>query len=97
VPALSNMVINITTSEFNLDDVEISDDSMVFNIHTAKPQLEVSLSQISFKFSFNYNITSDPSLIEDIGTGTLIVKNLNISGSGSPRHVYDEASKQNSY
>ena len=47
--------------------------------------MKVTIKDISFIFEFEYNITSDPELISDVGKGTLVIDKLSMSGSGQPQ------------
>jgi hypothetical protein len=42
------------------------------------------LKDISFDFQFDYNLTTDPWFIQDIGIGSVGVKNLTMILAGSP-------------
>lgn len=73
-----NLMINSTIDNFNLKNTTYDNSNLLFEIHKEKPQIKVSLNNISFDFEFNYNITSDPELISEVGLGTVKVRNLDI-------------------
>jgi hypothetical protein len=62
-----NMMVNSTTSGFRLTDTTFDDKSVVFHIQEDKPQINASLSNISLTFMFEYNITTTPELVEEVG------------------------------
>lgn len=97
IPVPKMMIINATTQRFKLVNASFDPGSVVFEIHRAKPQLNCSLRNVSFTFEFEYNVTSDPELIQEIGKSQIVVRNLDITGSGSPLVEFSNAAQANEY
>jgi len=55
------------------------------------------LSNISFEFEFNYNITSAPELINEVGIGRVVLTNFNISAAARPMIVVNPETGRNEY
>lgn len=91
------MIINSTTEGFQLSKAEYDKSNLVFEVHNDKPQINVSLSHISFDFELKYNITSDPELISEVGNGIIKVRNLSVRGNGSPIKQYNDKKNKNEY
>jgi hypothetical protein len=55
-----------------------------------EPYVNVTIKDISFNFEFEYNITSDPELISDVGKGTIVIDKLSMNGTGQPLVDYND-------
>jgi len=48
-------------------------------------------------FDFDYNLTTTPELIQDIGHGRVTVTNLNMIGSASPKREFNNKKNKEEY
>lgn len=69
-------MLNATFSNLVLSHASFDEAQTEFELHSSSPQVVVSLSNISFSFDFDYNITTDPELLQDIGKGSLTIESL---------------------
>ena len=53
-------------------------------MHETQPNFEVFLANSSLEIDFKYNLTTDPILVEDVGTGKVWFEGLNISILANP-------------
>lgn len=76
------MNLNVTLYNFKLSKASIDEAGTTLEFLEEEPHVKVTIKDISFNFEFEYNITSDPELISDVGKGTLVIGNLSMKGAG---------------
>lgn len=64
-PPLCDFTLNFF--DFKFSDITVDVDGSYFDIHSAKPQIEMRLQGLSFNFTMNYKVTTNPELINDEG------------------------------
>ena len=82
------MKLNITLYNFKVSHASIDDDGTTFELYNTEPHVNVTLKDLSFNFEFEYNITSDPELISDVGIGKIVIDKLSANGTGQPMVDY---------
>lgn len=95
--SMLHLKINSTTGGFKLSNTTFDKENLKFEIQKQKPEINIGMKKLSFDFLFDYNITSDPELISEIGQGSIKVRNLDISGNGSPIKQLSDKSNQYEY
>ena len=88
IPFLNIKCTN-TDKNFKLAGLKYNEDRVTFNINERKPQLEIGLENMSMNFTWDYDLVTDPELIDEHGTVTIIVDNLSAHVSGSPDISYN--------
>jgi hypothetical protein len=79
---LQNMNLNVTLYNFKVSKASIDDAGTTLELLESEPHIKVAVKDISFNFEFEYNITSDPELISDVGKGTIVIDKLSLNGTG---------------
>jgi len=91
IPKLSDMNLNVTLYNFKVSKASIDDDGTTLELLNSEPHVNVTIKDISFNFEFEYNITSDPELISDVGKGTIVIDKLSMKGTGQPHVDYQHS------
>tara|TARA_B110000285_G_C14760019_1_gene439118 strand:- start:105 stop:335 length:231 start_codon:yes stop_codon:yes gene_type:complete len=76
------MNVNVTMHNFKISAASIDEDGTTLEFLDKEPHVNVTIKDISFKFEFEYNITSDPELVSDVGKGTIVIDKLSMNGTG---------------
>jgi len=76
------MNLNVTLYNFKVSKASIDDEGTTLELLDKEPHVNVTIKDISFNFEFEYNITSDPELISDVGKGTIVIDKLSMNGTG---------------
>lgn len=82
IKQLRNMNVNVTMHNFKISAASIDEDGTTLEFLDKEPHVNVTIKDISFKFEFEYNITSDPELVSDVGKGTIVIDKLSMNGTG---------------
>lgn len=86
------MDLNVTLYNFKVSKASIDDDGTILQLLDTEPHVNVAIKDVSFNFEFEYNITSDPELISDVGKGTIVIDKLSMNGTGQPQVDFEDYS-----
>ena len=86
-------VLNATFGNFKVTNASFDDGGTLFTLQESRPQIWAILEDISFKFDFEYNITTDPELLQDVGRGKIIIDSLTADLQASQNLQFDSDGK----
>lgn len=104
IPVLSKVIpagkifdLNITAHNFRLTHASVDIAHTELVIQKKDPQIYAKLEDVQFVFDFDYNITTDPEFVQDIGHAQVIIQNLTGEMAGDPVVTFDSDQQRPAY
>ena len=88
IPFLNVKVTN-KDKNFSLVGMDYTDDQVEVHLQAGSPQISVQMNDISLHFTWEYDLMSDPELIDEHGKVSITVTDLTASIAGSPIVTYN--------